>query len=163
MDLCKGAKNIDILNITLFHKLIHNAPNGQNVFRCIGIFFNLFTNLSYEYHDVAFIKKITFFPYCIIKLFLCKNFAAVGSKEKQDVKLFWSKQNFCSFFYNFSFFTEYFKVFNSDSSFPRPVDLNSSEFRLLIRKSASPLEMRKTASGKTFARRNDSFLAGLHM
>lgn len=148
MDLCKGAKNIDILNITLFHKLIPNAPNGQNVFRCIGICFNLFTNLSYECHDVTLVKKITFLPYCIINLFFCKNFATVGSKEKQDVKLFWSEQNFCSVFYNFSFFTEYFKFFNSDFSFPRPVDLNSSEFRLYIRKSASPLEMRKTASGK---------------
>ena len=98
----------------------------------------------------------------MINLFFCKNFATVGSKEKQDVKLFLSEQNFCSFFYNFSFFTEYFKVFNSDFSFPRTVDLNSSEFRLYIRKSASPLEMRKTASGKTFAKRNDSFLAGLY-
>lgn len=109
-DTIQGAKNIDILNITLFHKLIPNAPNGQNVFRCIGIFFNLFTNLSYECHDVAFVKKITVLPYCIINLFFCKNFATVGSKEKQDVKLFWSKRNFCPIFYNFSFLTVYFKV-----------------------------------------------------
>lgn len=161
MDLCKGAKNIDFLNITLFHKLIPNTPNGQNVFRCIGICFNLFTNLSYECHDVTLVKKITFLPYCIINLFFGKTSPQLEARKK-DVKLFWSKRNFCSFFYNFSFFTEYFKVFNSDFSLPRPVVLNSSEFRLLIRKSASPLEMRKTASGKTFARRNDSFLAGLH-
>ena len=155
-------KGIVIPKIHLFHKLISNAPYCKNIFRCIRICFYLFTKLSYECHDIAFVQKISFLPYCMINLFFCKNFATVGSKEKQDVKLFWSEQNFCSVFYNFSFFTEYFKFFNSDFSFPRPVDLNSSEFRLLIRKSASPLEMRKTASGKTFARRNDSFLAGLY-
>lgn len=33
------------------------------------------------------------------------------------------------------------EVFNSDFSFSRPVDLNSSEFRLFIRKTASSLEI----------------------
>ena len=171
--MCKGAKNIDILNITLFHKLIPNAPNGQNVFRCIGICFNLFTNLSYECHDVTLVKKITFLPYCIINLFFGKTSPQLEARKK-DVKLFWSKRNFCPIFYNFSFLTVYFKVFctdyiivdkrrgrftiqnkriclavissvcevfNSDFSFSRPVDLNSSEFRLFIRKPASSLEI----------------------
>ena len=105
-DTIRGAKNIDILNITLFHKLIPNAPNGQNVFRCIGIFFNLFTNLSYECHDVTLVKKITFLPYCIINLFFGKTSPRLEARKNRMSNSFGVSRTSAPFFYNF-FLTVY--------------------------------------------------------
>ncbi len=101
MDLCKDAKNIDILNLKLFHKLIPNAPNGQNAFRCIGIFFNLFTNLSYEYHDVTFVKKITFLPYCIINLFFGKTSPQLEARKNRMSNSFGVSGTSAPFFITF--------------------------------------------------------------
>ena len=100
-DTIQGAKNIDILNITLFHKLISNAPNGQNVFRCIGIFFNLFTNLSYECHDVAFVKKITVLPYCIINLFFGKTSPQLEARKNRMSNSFGVSGTSAPFFITF--------------------------------------------------------------
>ena len=60
-------------------KLIPNAPNGQNILRCIRVRLNFLPEFSDKCHDVAVIHQIIMFPYGLIDLFLGEHLAPVAS------------------------------------------------------------------------------------
>lgn len=77
-------------------KFVADAPDGQNVFRCIGIGFDLLAEFSDEGHDIADIQQVIPLPHCLIDLLFGKYLPAVTGQKVKNVKLLWGQRDLLS-------------------------------------------------------------------
>lgn len=69
---------VRISGLNLIVEFIADAPDGQDVFRRVRVWFYLLAQFSYKCHDVTVIKQIVTFPDSLINLFFGKYLTAVS-------------------------------------------------------------------------------------